>query len=69
LRYTLSLPLTAVTLGFSTLGQLEDDVRVAQQFQPLSVEEMNALRARAASDRFDVIHGPALEYWKKKPGA
>ena len=66
LSYTLSLPVHAVTLGFSTIGQLEDDVRVAQNFKPLSAEEMEALRARARADRFDVIKGPALEYWKRK---
>ena len=62
LSYTLTLPVTAVALGFTTLGQLEDDVRIAQSFKPLSEAEMDALRARAAAD---VVHGPALEYWKK----
>jgi aryl-alcohol dehydrogenase-like predicted oxidoreductase len=66
LRYTLSLPITAAPLGFCTIGQLEDDVRVAQNFKPLTAEEMNALRARAAADKFDVIRGPALEYWKTR---
>lgn len=66
LSYTLSLPVTAVTLGFTTQGQLEDDVRIATNFKKLSTEAMNALRARAALDRFDVIKGPALEYYKKK---
>jgi aryl-alcohol dehydrogenase-like predicted oxidoreductase len=66
LRYTLSLPVTAVTLGFNTIGQLEDDVRIASTFKPLTPAEMDALRARAALDRFDVIHGPALEYWKRQ---
>ena len=66
LRYSLSLPVTAVPLGFSTIGQLEDDVRVAQSFKPLSGEEMDALRARAASGKFDTIRGPALEYWKTR---
>ncbi len=66
LRYTLSLPITAAPLGFCTIGQLEDDVRIAQSFRPLSAEEMNALRVRAGSNRFDTIHGPALEYWKTR---
>ena len=66
LNYVLSLPVHSVTLGFSTLGQLEDDIRIAQQFKPLSAEEMTVLRTRAES-----IKGPALEYWKRKvePGA
>jgi aryl-alcohol dehydrogenase-like predicted oxidoreductase len=65
LRYTLSLPVTAVTLGFTTPGQLEDDVRVAQGFKPLSPEETERMRSRAAANRFDVAKGPALEYWKR----
>ncbi len=67
--YTLSLPVSAVTLGFCTVGQLEDDVRAAQQFKPLSLEEMTALRTRAHSNRFDIPSGPALEYWKVAPGS
>jgi hypothetical protein len=55
-----------VTLGFSTIGQLEDDVRIAQNFRPLPPDRMDAIRTRASSDRFDVIHGPALEYWKRR---
>ncbi len=66
LSYTLSLPVHAVTVGFTTQGQLEDDVRIAQNFKPLPAAEMDALRLRAAGDRFDVIKGPALEYWKRK---
>jgi aryl-alcohol dehydrogenase-like predicted oxidoreductase len=66
LRYTLSLPITAAPLGFSTIGQLEDDVRVAQSFKPLPEDERAALRARAASGKFDTIRGPALEYWKTR---
>jgi aryl-alcohol dehydrogenase-like predicted oxidoreductase len=66
LRYSLSLPVTALALGFCTIGQLEDDVRVAQSFRPLPEEARVALRARAASGKFDTIRGPALEYWKTR---
>jgi aryl-alcohol dehydrogenase-like predicted oxidoreductase len=66
LSYTLSLPVTAVTLGVTTQGQLEDDVRIVQNFKPLSNEQMDALRARAVAQKQDVTNGPALEYWKKK---
>jgi uncharacterized protein len=66
LRYSLSLPLTACPLGFNTIGQLEDDVRTAQNFKPLSDEEKTKLRARAGSGKIDAIAGPALEYWKTR---
>ena len=67
LRYTWSLPgVTATPLGFTTIGQLEDDVRIAQSFKPLGAEERQALAARAATGKFDAIRGPALEYWKTR---
>lgn len=66
LRYALSLPITATPLGACTLGQIEDDVRIAQKFKPLSPQEKQAMIARVASGKFDTIRGPALEYWKTR---
>ena len=60
LCYVLSLPIHCTAIGCTTIGQLEDDVRIAQQFKPFSGEEMAALRERA-----DRIKGPALEDWKR----
>jgi aryl-alcohol dehydrogenase-like predicted oxidoreductase len=66
LRYSLSLPITATPLGACTLGQIEDDVRIAQTFKPLTPEEKSALLARATSGKLDTVRGPALEYWKTR---
>ena len=60
LGYVLSLPITCLALGCTTLGQIEDDVRIAQRFQPLSSERMAQLRAAAAP-----LKGPYLEDWKR----
>ena len=60
LSYVLSLPIHCTAIGCTTIGQLEDDVRVAQQFKALSDKEMAALRERA-----DRIKGPSLEDWKR----
>ena len=64
LRYALSLPIHCATVGCSTQGQLDDDVRIAQNFQPYSGEEMAALRNRAITAGPGGLQGPALEYWK-----
>jgi predicted aldo/keto reductase-like oxidoreductase len=64
LRYALSLPVHCATVGCSTVGQLEDDVRIAQSFQPYSAQEMEDLRKRAITAGPGGLHGPALEYWK-----
>jgi predicted aldo/keto reductase-like oxidoreductase len=60
IAYALSLPVHCVTLGCTTTGQLEDDVRIAQNFKPMDTAQMTALNQRA-----NRIKGPWLEDWKK----
>jgi uncharacterized protein len=65
LRYVLSLPIHCATVGSSTTGQLDDDVRIAQQFKPYTAGEMAALRNLAVTAGPGGAKGPALEYWKR----
>jgi uncharacterized protein len=60
LTYSLSLPISCQAIGCTTLGQLEDDVRFAQEFKQMSPEEMQGLRTHAKR-----ISGPTLEDWKR----
>ena len=60
LSYVLSLPVHCLALGCTTVGQIEDDVRIAQQFKPLSAGEMEVIRGRAKR-----LAGPKLENWKR----
>ena len=59
LSYTLSLPIHCVALGCTTIGQVEDDVRIAQEFKPLDEAGLDRLRQRVAP-----LKGPQLEDWK-----
>jgi predicted aldo/keto reductase-like oxidoreductase len=60
LTYVLSLPIHCTAIGCTTIGQLEDDVRIAQAFKPFDSEQMAAVRKRA-----ERIKGPGLEDWKR----
>ena len=60
LDYVLSLPIHCVTLGANTVGQIEDDVRLACEFRPLGAEQMAELRQRGK-----LIAGPQLEDWNR----
>ncbi len=60
LTYVLSLPIHCLALGCTTVGQIEDDVRIAQQFKPMPTEQMTELRKRATR-----LAGPRLENWKR----
>ncbi|MGA9586801.1 MAG: aldo/keto reductase [Terracidiphilus sp.] len=47
LRYAMSLPVATTISGVSTIGILEQNLKIAQGFTPLSESEMKALRERA----------------------
>jgi predicted aldo/keto reductase-like oxidoreductase len=60
LNYVLSLPVHCVPLGCTTVGQIEDDARIAGSFKPISAEEAERIRKAAAH-----LAGPRLENWKR----
>ncbi|MFZ5786354.1 MAG: aldo/keto reductase [Acidobacteriota bacterium] len=47
MRYVLSLPVSTVIVGVDSIAQLEEDVRIAREFTPLSRTQMAALESRA----------------------
>ncbi len=47
MRYTLSLPVSTVIIGVDSIAQLEENVRIAQTFTPLSAARLAELSARA----------------------
>ncbi|MGA1995113.1 MAG: aldo/keto reductase [Bryobacteraceae bacterium] len=65
LRFTLSLPCHIAICGCGTIGQMEDNIRVAQSFKPYTPEELADVRHRAIVGQ-GVYTGPAMEYWKRK---
>jgi len=64
LRYALSLPISCATLGSCSFGQLNDNVRIAQNFKPYTPEEMKEVAHLAVNSGIGGLQGPALEYWK-----
>ena len=64
LRYALSMPVHVAVCGAGTLGQMADNIRVAQSFRAFSVEELAGVRKRAVTGQ-GVYTGSTMEYWKK----
>ena len=60
IQYVLSLPIHCLAVGCTTLGQIEDDVRVARDFGKFGESEMSALRERVKE-----LAGASLEDWKR----
>ncbi|RQH02091.1 aldo/keto reductase [Paraburkholderia dinghuensis] len=47
-NYVLSLPVSTVIVGCDNIAQLEENVRIAREFTPLSAAQMAAITQRAA---------------------
>jgi aryl-alcohol dehydrogenase-like predicted oxidoreductase len=47
MRYTLSLPVSTVIVGVDSIAQLEENVRIARTFTPLSGTQLAGLAAKA----------------------
>jgi predicted aldo/keto reductase-like oxidoreductase len=56
IRYSMSLPVTAVVIGMPKLEYLEQNVETARRFQPMPAAEMRKL-----SDHLSAQHQAALD--------
>jgi predicted aldo/keto reductase-like oxidoreductase len=58
-RYALSLPISSLVAGISTMKHLEQDLAVARDFKPMTEAEINALQQRfkevASDGRFELF--------------
>ena len=48
MNYVLSLPVSTVIIGCDNIAQLEENVRIAREFTPLSQAQMAAITKQAA---------------------
>lgn len=55
-RYSLSLPITALCRGYTTMEQLQADIKIATDFKPLSTESRKEILALAAPEAGDGRH-------------
>lgn len=55
-RYCLSLPVTAQVVGMTSMAQLQQNLRLVRNFQPLSKSDMEAFRAKVRDVAGDGRH-------------
>lgn len=55
-RFALSLPITALVRGYTSLQQLEQDIALARDFQPLSAAQKTEILAMAKPEAGDGRH-------------
>ena len=55
-RYSLSLPISTLVCGMESMENLEQDVTIAREFQPMSDNEMSELRDTVYEQATDGRH-------------
>ena len=60
IQYVLSLPIHCLAVGCTTIGQIEDDVRIAREFAQYGEDQLSSIRERAKR-----LAGADLEDWKR----
>lgn len=60
IQYVLSLPIHCLAVGCTTIGQIEDDVRIAREFAQYDEKQLTSIRERAKR-----LAGAGLEDWKR----
>jgi aryl-alcohol dehydrogenase-like predicted oxidoreductase len=62
MSYTLTLPVSTVIIGIKTIAELEENIRIAQNFQPLTTAEMAEL------ERLTRPYYSAATFFKRQKG-
>jgi len=58
LRYAMSLPVTVTITGMETMDRVEQNLKIAQGFQPLSEAEMRSIRDQCKQPAGDGRYEP-----------
>ncbi|HTG45979.1 MAG TPA: aldo/keto reductase, partial [Verrucomicrobiae bacterium] len=70
IRYVLSLPISVLVSGIDSIKMLRENLKTASRFQPMSADEMQALRERvrevSADGRFELFK--TSKYYDGPPG-
>jgi aryl-alcohol dehydrogenase-like predicted oxidoreductase len=65
MSYTLSLPVSTIIVGLDNVRELEENIRIAKEFLPLSGEEMLAIEDKVKPHHEHLMFYKGLSDWPK----
>jgi predicted aldo/keto reductase-like oxidoreductase len=63
MSYTLSLPVSTIIVGLDGIGELEENVKIASEFQPLTADEMLAIEDKVKPHYEHLMFYKGLSEW------
>ena len=61
--YVMTLPVSTVIVGIDKIPELEENIRIAREFRPLSADEMLAIEEKAKPYYKDLMFFKGLSEW------
>ena len=66
MSYTMSLPVSTVIVGIDNLTELEENIQIAQEFEPLTADEMLAIEEKVQPYHEHLMFYKGLSDWPEK---
>ena len=66
MSYTMSLPISTIIVGLDNMAELEENVRIAQEFEPLTADEMLAIEEKVKPHHEHLMFYKGLSEWPEE---
>lgn len=63
MEYVMSLPVSTIIVGLDDIAQLEENIKIAENFKPLSAEQMLAIEAKTKPYYKEIMFFKLLSEW------
>jgi aryl-alcohol dehydrogenase-like predicted oxidoreductase len=66
MSYTMSLPISTIIVGLDNIVELEENIRIAQEFEPLTANEMLAIEEKVKPHHEHLMFYKGLSEWPEE---
>ena len=63
MSYTMTLPVSTIVVGLDGISELEENIKIAQEFEPLSADEMLAIEDKVKPHYEHLMFYKGLSSW------
>jgi len=66
MSYTMSLPISTIIVGIDKIAELEENIRIAQEFEPLTADELLAIEDKVKPHYEHLMFYKGLSEWPEE---
>jgi aryl-alcohol dehydrogenase-like predicted oxidoreductase len=66
MEYTMSLPVSTIIIGLDDIAQLEENIKIAQNFKPLTADQMLAIEEKTKPYYKEILFFKNLSEWPEE---